>query len=227
MNGYLGKMLSNDLDHFFMNYKIIEDCSPYYIVFTHDGLDEFVSYAKECCPGLSRIDNSALDQIAGKFVHYNLANHNKTLSDSLLKRTPVSEDLELQDTRVSYFVSGPGLYYRAHKDGLADRYSINYPIVVNDESCVTSWYSDNDLDRYSIDHLPSQISRECKEFDKSKHTPLKSMVARPGTCILFNTDIFHDWDNSASNSHRVVLTFRQNNPDNVYFEDARKALFGY
>ena len=54
------------------------------------------------------------------------------------------------------------------------------------------------------------------------------MTAKPGECILFNTDIFHDWDNQLSNNYRVVLTLRIKQPltGKIYFEDAKKIIFG-
>jgi hypothetical protein len=152
---------------------------------------------------------------------------------SILEKTPLSQQLSFQKKRVSYFVSGPGLYYRAHKDGWpGHRYSINYTVTVLDDKCVTNWYADKDLNEYEISTLGpfggfAKSSRECIGFDKNKHTPIKSMTAKQGECILFNTDIFHDFDNSQSANHRVVLTLRHDPPESVYFEDARKAIFGY
>jgi len=52
------------------------------------------------------------------------------------------------------------------------------------------------------------------------------MTAKPNECILFNTDIWHDFDNSQSTNRRMVLTLRVNNPSTFYFDDAKKALFG-
>ena len=52
------------------------------------------------------------------------------------------------------------------------------------------------------------------------------MTAVQGECILFNTEIFHDFDNSKSKNERMVLTLRDVEPGNVYFEDVKKRLFG-
>jgi hypothetical protein len=65
------------------------------------------------------------------------------------------------------------------------------------------------------------------DFAKSDSViPLKSMVAIQGECILFNTDIYHDWDNTQSNNERIVLTLRLENPGLMYFDDVKKILFG-
>jgi hypothetical protein len=99
--------------------------------------------------------------------------------------------------------------------------------MVEDDKCVTSWWSDEDLKQYPINYLNGG-SRECTGFNPKRHAPLKSMTAKPGECILFNTEIFHDWDNRNSNNYRVVLTLRIEQPltGKTYFEDAKKIIFG-
>jgi hypothetical protein len=125
---------------------------------------------------------------------------------------------------VSFFYSPPNLYYRAHKDGLDHRFSINHTIKVLDNKCVTSWYSDDVGKGYTRDYVNGE-SRELKGFVKENHTPIKSMVAQPNECILFNTEIFHDWDNRNSSNERVVLTLRSITPGSVYYDDVKQILF--
>jgi hypothetical protein len=194
-------------------FTIIEDCSPYYIRFTHSGINELIEYCKKCAPELQK-----------RFTHYALP---PSEASEVLKLTPISKLMPLQHNRVSLFMSAPGMYYRAHKDGLADRFSINYTIVINDDKCVTSWYDDNDLKQYPIDTLGGR-SRECIGFNPIQHKSVKSMTAQPGECILFNTEIFHDWDNTKSTNNRIVLTLRINESlrRGTYFEDAKKLIFG-
>ena len=139
----------------------------------------------------------------------------------------MSNQLKFIKERVSLFVTQPGFYYRAHKDGLNHRCSINYTVKILDDKCLTSWYSDNDLKEYEIDNLASKTSREAIGFDKAKHVPLKSMIAVQNECILFNTDIYHDFDNSKSQNERIVLTLRLENPGDMYFDNVRKILFNY
>ena len=52
------------------------------------------------------------------------------------------------------------------------------------------------------------------------------MVAKPNEMILFNTDIFHSWDNTKSDKSRRILTLRAKNYSTFYFDDAKKILFG-
>jgi hypothetical protein len=199
-----------------MIYEIIEDCSPYYIRYTHEGINDIIDYCNECTP---KFNNH-------QFMHYMLP---ETQAARMLSLIPASKQLELMINRVSLFISKPGLYYGAHKDGLDHRFSINYVSKVLDDKCITSWYSDDDLKDYPIDNLPKKASRECVGFVRENHTPLKSMVAKQNECILFNTDIFHDWDNRNSSNERVVLTLRMVKElrPQTYFENARKILFNY
>ena len=196
-------------------YTIIEDCSPYYIRFTHDGLDKIINICKQ---GMDGVD------LEKTFTHYKFP---PAVRQEILAITPLSQSLDLQQNRASMFVTKGGKYYRAHKDGCDNRISLNYTVEILDDTCVTSWYSDNDLAEYKMVGLGYEnASREAKGFDKNKHTPVKSMIAQPNECILFNTDIWHDFDNSQSTNRRMVLTLRVENYNTFYFNDARKALFG-
>jgi hypothetical protein len=197
-------------------YTIIENCSPYYIRFTHAGLDKIIDICKQGMKGL---------EFENTFTHYKFP---QEIREEILSTTPLSQSLDLQQNRASMFVTRGGRYYQAHKDGYNNRISLNYTVEILDDACVTSWYSDDDLAEYNLEGLAwEDVSREAKGFDKNKHTPIKSMIARPNECILFNTDIWHDFDNSQSTNRRMVLTLRVNYCNTFYFHDARKALFGF
>jgi hypothetical protein len=156
------------------------------------------------------------------FMHYKFP---PEIRQKILNTTPLSKSLNLNQNRASMFITNGGRYYRAHKDGINNRISLNYTVEILDDNCVTSWYSDKDITGYEIVGLDwKQSSREAKGFDKTKHTPIKSMTAKPNECILFNTDIWHDFDNSKSTKRRMVLTLRVNDFANFYFNDAKKLL---
>jgi hypothetical protein len=196
-------------------YTVIEDCSPYYIRFTHDGLDKIINICKQ---GMNGVD------LEKTFTHYKFP---PEIRQEILAITPLSQSLALQQNRASMFVTKGGRYYRAHKDGCDRRISLNYTVEILDDKCVTNWYSDNDLSNYPITGLTwENASREAVGFDKTKHTPVKLMTAKPNECILFNTDIWHDFDNRQSTNRRMVLTLRITNPASFYFNDAKKTLFG-
>lgn len=195
-----------------MKYTIIEDCSPFYIRFTHDNIGVIVQKSLQFIKDI-KFDRS--------FTHYK---YPFDQSQQILETAALSSDIELNPYRVSMFVTQPGAYYRAHKDGLKIKFGINYTVKILDDKCVTSWYSDHDLKDYKINNLATQTSRECELFDKRKHVPIKTMTAIQGECVLFNTDIFHDFDNSNSANERLILTFRPLKPENICFDDAAAIL---
>jgi hypothetical protein len=207
-------------------FNIIEDCSPFFIRFTHVGFENIIL---EC------LDYSNQKEFVKGFTHHVL---DLELSKKILKQCPISNFIELNEKRVSLFITNPGHYYRAHKDGINCRFSINYTVKILDELCETRWYDDDDLKHYPIDNLKqieyyrekdpftfkNGVSREAVGFIKENHVPLKSMVAKPNEVILFNTDIFHDFDNSSSTNQRIVLTLRARKPSNIYFDDIKKII---
>lgn len=196
-------------------YQIIEDCSPYYIRFTYDGMSEFIKYAQDV------YENFPWKNRNPTFRHSMLP---VDLGKDILSKTSIANELPLTQKRVSYFYTPPNYYYRAHKDGLTHRFSINYTIKVLDDKCVTSWYDDEVESSYNMDYL-NGVSRELEGFVKENHTPVKTMVAQPNECILFNTEIYHDWDNRNSSNERVVLTLRSTTPESVYYDDVKQILF--
>ena len=52
------------------------------------------------------------------------------------------------------------------------------------------------------------------------------MSAVANECILFNTDIYHSWDNTKSSDQRIVLTMRDINVETVSYDEAKQILFG-
>ena len=191
-------------------YTIIEDSSPFYIRFTHDRMKEIIDVCQE------ELKNNFF--IKG-FSHRILR---KEASDKILSLEPFTKTLMLNPHRVSLFVTKPGFYYRAHKDGAENRMSINFTVQILDDKCVTNWYDDS-VSSYPLDTLGGN-SREAIGFDKSKHVPIKTMTAKPNECILFNTDIWHDFDNSQSSNLRAILTLRSIHPGKFYFDDVKKLL---
>ena len=137
---------------------------------------------------------------------------------------PIQKLPKINLNRFTYFVSEPGFYFPPHTDGPNHTWGINYPIQILDELCVTSWYDSKDLTQYDLINGYSKI---CKDFQKHKHTPLKTTIFKPNECVLINTGIFHDWNNSKSTNRRVILTIR--GLDAVYgkfnYADVKKLLF--
>jgi len=185
--------------------------SPCYLRFTHTTFDEIIHTALgfECEKWHFPIP----------FKHHRLSYN---IGSTLLKFVPKSEELKLRPDRVSFFITQPGTYYRAHKDGSDIRFGINYPILIQDSECITSWYDDSVLGQGMIDTIGG-TSREIVGFRKDNHIPLQSFCMGMGDAVLFNTDIFHDWDNRLSNNRRVILTFRSSDT-NLNYNVAKEIL---
>lgn len=191
--------------------QIINDFSPYYTEFAHEGMDTI--------KGLSTSIETNDWMRDRPFLHERLPDN---LSADILRLVPKAKELELMVARVSYFISKPGIYYRVHKDGLNKRFGVNYPLVIRDESCVTNWFDDSIAEGRVIDNLYG-TSREVVGLSRDIK-PVFSTVLQNRNVILFNTDIYHNWDNTKSSNYRVVLTLRSANPNIDYFK-AKSILF--
>jgi hypothetical protein len=148
------------------------------------------------------------------------------LGTEMLAQIPFSADIEFKPFRVAFFVTPPGEYYWPHIDGEpeGDKISINFSIQVLDDKCVTSWYNEDDLKQYKM-FRSKNLGLEILNFDKEKTASAKSFTAQQNECILFNTDIWHSWDNSQSTNERIMLTLRTVEKI-ATFNDAKKLIFG-
>jgi hypothetical protein len=200
-----------------IEYEIIEDCSPYFVRFTHSGIEDIVNFCKNVKP----------DKIQKDFYAHHLSSEQ---TKNLYSLVPMSTQIELQE-RASLFISQPGYYYRPHKDGKFNRFALNYTVQALDEISLVNWYSDEELKNYKMDSYMEKVgrSRECVNVVKENHTPLMSTTIRPNQCMLINTDLFHAVDNTKSPHERVILTLRTSmiHKENMYLEDVRKILFNY
>jgi hypothetical protein len=194
-------------------YKIIEDCSPYYLRCCHLGQEQIIQLCQEELARIGPVDC---------FTHHRL---DRNLAEHIVGLVPIHPQARFMLGRVSLFVTPPGWYYRAHKDGADNRCSVNYTVQIQDDLCRTSWYTDAELKDYPITGLlPENKSREVMGFRIDTHTPIMTMTARPNECILFNTDIFHDFDNRASPNQRAVLTLHLHDPGDKYFDLVKQMI---
>jgi hypothetical protein len=206
-----------------MQFEIIEDCSPYFIRYTHTGSDEVIAMCKEQ-------KKSLIDPLPkkNKFIHGRLP---EPTGIQILDKVYGGKELSLASQRVSLFVTQPNHYYRPHRDGLAVPMGINYHVNIVDNKCVTSWYDNNMFAGRPIDNLITNSSREIADYnrrlEKDIIKPVKSMIAKEGEVVLFNTDFFHDVDNTNSPNERTILTLRSSLFEKINFMQARKILFGY
>jgi hypothetical protein len=206
-----------------MKFEIIEDCSPYFIRYTHTGSDEVI----EMCKEQKRLIIDVLPS-KNKFIHSRLP---VPIGIQILDKVYKAKELSIADQRVSLFVTQPNHYYRPHRDGLAVPMGINYHVNIADDKCVTSWYDFSQFAGRPIDNLPTKSSREIADYnrlaEKDIIRPVKSMIAKQGEVVLFNTDMWHDVDNTNSSNERTILTLRSTQFEKINFFQARKVLFGY
>lgn len=210
-----------------MKYTIIEDCSPYYIRFKYDGIQEVVDY----CKNVAVDPTKAVEQ----FTHQRLLEEQ---AKPLIDIIPFFEIVDLRKDRVSLFTVQPGHKAYIHKDGLDMKFGINYAVTILDDKCVTRWYDESDMAMYDeslkvLTHYDNNTSgiangtyRELAKADSTKHDPVKQMTVQQNDLILFNTDIYHDYDNTQSTNHRVVLTLRPARGVELTFGEVKQLLFG-
>jgi hypothetical protein len=124
----------------------------------------------------------------------------------------------------SIYKTSPGVYYPPHKDGNSVapvHWAINYMFDVTDDLCKTNWYSEKSLNDYDSAEKPGNIIKIIK---RNCVVPACSTIFSSGCCALFNTEIFHDFDNTASTNSRSVLTLRYAKSHNFKFLDASELI---
>lgn len=211
-----------------MLYTVIEDCSPFYVRFTHLGADLVIQQAIDTLKGVELVKSPSVAWPHN--THMGFIHHRPSAEAcrALHNLIPMNQQLALNPNRAAMFITAPGYHYGVHRDGV-DCYSINYHVKIQDNDCRSNWYSHTDCQNYSIDPVIAKLHNawELKNFDYDLHKPVKTMTAVQGECCLFNTEFFHDFNNSKSANIRIVMTLRDQNPAEVTFLQARQRLFGY
>jgi len=192
-------------------YTIIEDCSPFYIRFKWEGIEELINFIATQPTYLN-----AGNKRTG-YVHYNF---DLATANQILDQLPLP--IKINNNRVGLFITPPGGKSSIHKDGKSTRYSINITIKIPDDKCITNWYSDESLKDFKKEN--DDYSRIVVNHN-IKPTPIKTMSAVANECILFNTDIYHSWDNTNSANQRIVLTMRDIDVETVSYDEAKQILF--
>lgn len=201
-------------------YTIIEDCSPFYIRFSFPGLNEIIEYVA----GQFKKENVTTRRLSG-YLHNNF---NLDIASQIVSMLPMSKEYEFEVDRVAVFETIPKRGSGIHKDG-ANRYvSFNIPIEINDDKCITSWYADSTFEGMEVTGLPYVRNVvQCNtysNYDYIRDYPtIKTMIAKPGEMVIFNTDIYHSWDNKDSDQPRKLLTLRV--VDNPTFDSVKRTMF--
>jgi hypothetical protein len=196
---------------------ILEDHSPFYIKFSFDTILDFLlkcqfELKKHALDGQIPIYQRTIDQ---------------NLSDNFLNLLPFGNKFRFQKSRISYIITKPGVKHNVHIDRAS--ISFNFGIDIKDEHCLTSWF-DNELVDKSFTSLSDKNNRAIisnEDWAKNPLEPIKTLTQKQNECILFNSDIYHKFDNSLSVNNRIILTLRPELEDNVTFYDAREILFNF
>jgi hypothetical protein len=198
-----------------MKYTIIEDCSPYYIRFTFDGLQDIIKFASSQSTELIR-------QLPGyRHEHYNLEEAN-----TIISMLPMSPSIKFKNSRVALFNTPPGGGCGIHKDGSDAKVSLNIPIEILNDKCLTHWYTDDTLKDLPLNLVRGYSRNVWPDWKStSQFSPVKTMTAVPNEMILFNTEIYHCWNNQHSTKTRKIITLRTVDTS-ITFEDMRKLMFG-
>jgi hypothetical protein len=185
-----------------MNVKIIKDCRPYFLILEHDQQFDLMSYA-------SRVIEQNNYNWSRKILGF--SNHRIASDDlhqiyelSLIKMFSQS----FSEIFASIYVTEPGMNYPIHTDGNSKHpinWSINYIITAKDDKCKTKWYSDDSVSGLKKIETTGNILIKSQD----NITEIHSEVFAEGQCILFNTAMFHSFDNSDSDNIRRVLTIRK------------------
>jgi len=202
--------------------NLIEDCSPYYIRFTFNTIPDIID-----------ICNDALEK--DTFAHHKWLKLNTERVEKILSLIPFASDVNLNSDRALLFKEYPGGGSPIHKDAHDHKTSFNIGIKILDDKCITTWWSDEDMSEYAIDwkDIPGFKSRNLLKNNNPvmapgiNKKPIKQTVFKQGEFVLFNTDIYHTWDNSQSDNIRINLTMRSVEVSTLTFNDAKQLLSKY
>ena len=209
-------------------YTVIEDCSPFYIKFSFPGKDKLVNVFRTQIKNIppDADPNEIPDFAKHRSPKFKPIPVDERVVEFVRKEIPFWNDFDFDMPR--FVVSEPGLKFPIHRDSAFDHAGINFLVEVLDDKCLTNWYSEE-----SVAHLTPRSPQlglyptflEISD-NEPKPIPIKTVIFEPGDCIVINTDIWHDWDNSQSTNRRINILLRglKGSPT---FEEIRKKLFGY
>lgn len=209
-----------------MKIHVIEDQSPFYIKITHEGIDQVFDIGKNAVQRhLDYLDNvNGLNKDGNaprKLGHVRL----RTSEENTLRELSPYGLMGSKTLFAAILSADAHHYYPAHKDGLCNRFGINYYLEVSDDKCRTNWYGD-DLQKHYELFNDGPYTRELRNFNPDLHQPKKTAIFKQGDCVIINVDLFHDFDNRLSTNKRRLLSLRPENEGSIHFEDAVCSLFG-
>ena len=194
-------------------YTIIEDCSPYYIRFKWEGLQEVIS-------SISQQPLEKEEKYPGFQSQWLTKNAAIKINDML-----PFKNLGLRLSRFCIFDTYPDGGAGIHKDGMANKISINIALEILDDKCITAWYDDEQFKEWPVNTTTGHSRNILRDWRKAATYPaVKTMVACPGEAVLFNTNIYHAFWNKNSANSRKVLTLRSEETP-LPFDQIKKIMF--
>ena len=193
-------------------FKIIEDCSPYYIKFTYPEYAEDFKLMKDISDTLTfspwRYDKPTT-------INYHAANLDKKQKDYISENNECAKVLGLK--MCGFNMTGKhglgAIHLDRNKLGPCP-YKVMYGVKILDDTCVTSWYNSEDVtpvDNFYIDN------------DTPEPTPVATTILTVNEAVLFNTGIYHKWVNYGTND-RILSNFYDPSGTTT-FEEAKNILF--
>ena len=209
-------------------FTIIQDCSPYYITFTYEGLPAYTKQLQDIA-NQSQFKNSynncvaAIQEAIPSYDTDELYVNTEENLKIVIDDNPLSSLLHL-DRNAAYLTTLPKVKGPIHtdEDGKLKTpvpFRINYPVFINDDKCITSWYSSAGIVKYEKLTFMADVNL-------SKPKKLISTHFSQDYAVLFNTTIYHDWDNTQSSNSRTMMGIRPRSESTLTFDNARKLLFG-
>jgi hypothetical protein len=210
-------------------FTIIKDCSPYYVLFTYDGIADYIKELQNIASKAEFVvsNNKSVTAIKEVLPIYDTEEFYITNPEDLkivIGTNPCVNVLNL-DKSATFLTTLPGVRSPIHIDmnggtNSPVRFRINYPVFINDDKCITHWYSSDGIVThekvsYVIDETLSNI--RCVE----------QLHFSQEYAILFNTTLPHMWDNTQSINKRTIIGMRADRDHtDMTFDDAKKNLFG-
>jgi len=183
---------------------MIEDCSPYYVRFRHEGSEEIIKMLQK----LVVLHKKPLDA----FTHYLTTDENR----KVVSLGPMRDNPEMC-TKMAIITIPPGAVSTIHSDV---QWHLNY--IVNQEGAngVVNWYDPALFNQYPMEYLEKNKQWVPTGYDPRlkpgynpkvdiKYTPptntLISARFLEGDVILFNSSLLHDFQNRSITQERSVM----------------------
>ena len=237
-----------------MTISIIENASPYFVRFTHEGIDKIIDL---CLSIIQQNKGTVYTQYVENLETHvdwfptDISEYEHDLTVIKLDQESIEQIIDLIPWKNEVFdfkngvifimKTGPGWRQTIHKD--RSDFGLNYVLYVADDKCITTFYNEQDvkaenktaeLEKANAAALanPETAAREVNPrrftlgVDPDELTPVKTYIAKQGEAMLLNTDIYHTWHNDSPN-HRYLLGIRLGAEDlRVSFDEAKEKMLG-